>query len=310
VGSGRTLRVFDATVDGNRATHTGGAINAHLGAAVRVERSTIRDNQADGGNGGGIAVFSGTLSVIDSTVADNRVITNNGGGIEAYATRDLLVLRSTLSGNRAGLHGGGLQLVGGGSYPARIESSTIVGNIADQDASDDGLGGGIDVAGPIVLTLHNTIVAGNDAWVTTETRCRDIDVRLNASLASDGYNWIGTNACISTVFATGLPNAALDFVGNDADLLDPQLGPLVDNGGPTPTRLPDPQSPLLDQGSCVDEGADQRGVHNSATGPRAIDIADIADLHDGCDIGSVERSVEFDPIFQDGFEFDAARMLR
>ncbi len=31
--------------------------------------------------------------------------------------------------------------------------------------------------------------------------------------------------------------------------VDPQLGPLADNGGPTLTMLPAPTSPALDQGS-------------------------------------------------------------
>jgi hypothetical protein len=63
---------------------------------------------------------------------------------------------------------------------------------------------------------------------------------------------------------------------------DPKLGPLADNGGSTPTLLPQPGSPLIDAiplASCQANGAagiteDQRGIARPQ-GP-------------GCDIGAVE----------------------
>src|SRR5207248_6301617 len=63
------------------------------------------------------------------------------------------------------------------------------------------------------------------------------------AVTSRGYNFIsdGTNAVIQGD-STG------NRVGTSAMLLDPMLGPLQDNGGPTPTRLPLPGSPLLDAG--------------------------------------------------------------
>ncbi len=302
IGTGRSLRVVDAMLDHNHAGHSGGAIDAHNAASVEVERSSIVDNVADNGSGGGISVFGGTLGVTESTAARNIASIGSGGGIEAYAVSALLIQRSTLSGNRTGLHGGGLQLVAGNGDMALVESTTVVGNVADQNASDDGFGGGIDVAGPVTLSLRNSIVAGNDALVTTTVRCRDIDTRLNATLISEGYNFIGTNACATAWFAPGLPNVNLDFVGTDAALLNPLLGPLADNGGPTLTHLPLAQSPVFDQGSCATELNDQRGMQNAQTGLRAVDDPVIPNLAEGCDIGSVERAESYDLLFRDGFD--------
>jgi len=62
------------------------------------------------------------------------------------------------------------------------------------------------------------------------------------------------------------------------------LGPLGDNGGPTPTMVPEATSPLVDQGAAFGLGTDQRGVQ------RPIDFPAIANAAggDGADIGAVE----------------------
>jgi hypothetical protein len=41
---------------------------------------------------------------------------------------------------------------------------------------------------------------------------------------------------------------------------DPQLGPLLDNGGPTPTQAPSPGSPVLEVVGMPCEEPDQRGM--------------------------------------------------
>src|SRR5207244_3747159 len=70
---------------------------------------------------------------------------------------------------------------------------------------------------------------------------------------------------------------------------DPKLGPLQDNGGPTPTHILLPGSAAIDQGvsdaiPALKTTVDQRGL------PRTIDDPSIANasLGDGTDIGAVE----------------------
>jgi hypothetical protein len=62
--------------------------------------------------------------------------------------------------------------------------------------------------------------------------------------------------------------------------VDPALGGLAFNGGPTPTNRPSNTSLLLDKGSGG--GTDQRGQ------PRPFDIAGIPNVGNGADIGAVE----------------------
>src|SRR5438270_8966073 len=61
-----------------------------------------------------------------------------------------------------------------------------------------------------------------------------------------------------TILATTTGNQ----VGTAAAPLDPRLGPLQDNGGPTATRLPLPGSPLINAGDPAFQpppATDQRG---------------------------------------------------
>ena len=304
IGAGRSLRVVDSMLVGNRAMHSGGAIDAQSAISIAIERSSIIENASDAGSGGGISAFGGSLSVVESTVADNVATLGSGGGIEAYAVSELHIDRSTLSSNRAGAHGGGIRLLLASiAQVALIQSTTIVANVADQDQSDSGFGGGIDVAGPGTVTLRNSIVALNRALVTTTIRCPDIDIRLNAVLVSQGYNLVGIGACAGGALIPGLPNANQDFVGTDVLPLDPRVGPLSANGGSTQTHLPLPDSPVVDNGSCPGEINDQRGLQSPATGLRVFDEPGIANLAEGCDIGSVEGSgFPSDLLFRDGFD--------
>jgi hypothetical protein len=100
----------------------------------------------------------------------------------------------------------------------------------------------------------------------------------------------GGNDCSGTVVSQGsillLDAAGCTLAGilsGNQVGIDPQLGPLQDNGGLTLSRAPSATSPLLDavlDGTCP--ATDQHGV------TRPLDAN-----HDGvarCDIGAVERA--------------------
>lgn len=63
---------------------------------------------------------------------------------------------------------------------------------------------------------------------------------------------------------------------------DPLLGALRDNGGPTATMAPAPNSPAIDAGSAFGLASDQRGA------PRPADLGSVPNGGDGSDIGAVE----------------------
>ena len=79
------------------------------------------------------------------------------------------------------------------------------------------------------------------------------------ALKSNGYNLIGDGSG-----GTGLVTGNGNQVGTAASPIDPLLGLLQDNGGPTFTMALLPGSPALNNGDPAQLGqADQRGVVRS-----------------------------------------------
>jgi hypothetical protein len=100
--------------------------------------------------------------------------------------------------------------------------------------------------------LHNALIAGNLSGDGTTP-----DDVLGSLDPSGSYNVIGDGSGM-----IGLSNGVNgNQVGSGADPIDPRLGPLQDNGGPTQTMALLPGSPALNAGDPAQLGmADQRGV--------------------------------------------------
>lgn len=196
------------------------------GGDVMVSNSTLTggDDGADSDAGDVLvsnSIVTGAdkgISAYGRAVVTSSTITGNlGNGI--YAGNEVEVLNSTISGS--GQHG--VESVTGQAIT--IKHSTIANN------SGYGI---VTNSGPTLL--HNTIVAQNGGAGTT----RDINGTLDGS---SSYNLIGNGDL------AGISNGTNgNLVGSDGALLDPELGPLQDNGGSSPTHLPGPTSPALDAG--------------------------------------------------------------
>jgi hypothetical protein len=239
-------RNIDATFSGG-----GGAGIANAGTLI-VTGSTISANAGGGGNG--ILNYSaGTTTVSDSTVFGNTA--NTGGGI-ANQNGTVTVNNSTLAGNMGGFGDGGVENLG----MMAISNSTVFGNGAQGGGGGIGNGGTLTITNSTIsgntntfggrgggvlndgtLNMHNTILAGNSDTGGAPD--------LSGALTSSGYNLVGNTQGGSGYDVTDLLN------------VDPRLGPLQDNGGPTQTMALMPGSPAIDAGDNT--GApmwDQRGA--------------------------------------------------
>jgi hypothetical protein len=328
------LNVENLTLSGvrlrdNFAELAGGGVSIRMRAdgIGLVEDCEIVDNTVttvlNGGGGGLYVSLAGTLTVRRSLFAGNTSFGGGAGGanedpdggalaIAALATGTLTIESSTFSGNDAQGAGGAIMFGNTGAFvgPAvttTLRDLTITDNHADSDAdSPTAGGGGLDtVHSDALVTMTNSIVAGNTDSSTASPPANDVHGDA-LTLVTGGYNWVGIRAGAGGVFlTTDTPNAQSDWVGSISSPLDPGLGALADNGGPTRTHLPLPGSTTpIDSGSCSDATTDQRGWFNPDTDLRAFDDGAVPNLDDGCDIGSVETSLValVLDIFADGFE--------
>jgi len=220
--------------------------------------------------GGGI-YNSGTLLINKSTISNNHANAGrcascfgHGGGINNGPGGKLTIANSTISGNGAS---GYMLPSGGGIYASgtseAISNSTISGNGATGSWNGVNLGG--NIYGGYLLTMQNSIVANN----TSGGNCY-------GTVTSEGYNLSSDNTC--------------DFSGpGDMNNIDPMLGPLKNNGGPTQTMALSSGSPAIDAGN-------PNGCTNSngvllKTDQREMRRPDKEDSG-GCDIGAYESQTD------------------
>jgi hypothetical protein len=166
----------------------------------------------------------------------------NGGGIIAI---NLTVTHSTISGNLAANNGGGVAIAGG---------ATILGcTIADNSAGINGGGLFVDATNSSPILVKNTIVATNLGSAPD----------ISGSFTSQGHNLIGDGDG-GTGFING---GAGDQVGTTAQPIDPRLGLLAANGGPTKTHALLAGSRAIDAGDNLNlPPTDQRGLARKKDG--------------------------------------------
>jgi predicted outer membrane repeat protein len=240
-----TVTLTTSTFSGNHANGEGGGIET--GTAI-LTNSTVNGNSA-GDEGGGIDADRATLT--NSTVSGNHA-NGDGGGIDADRAT---LTNSTVSGNSAGVHGGGIQ-----ARDLTLLNVTITDNSAHT-------GGGAFLSTDGTSSVRNSIIAEN----LNELDGDGPDVF--GAFTSGGHNLIGDGSG-----ATGFTNGTnRDQVGTAVNPIDPRLGPLANNGGPTKTHALLAGSPAIDRGDNTGAPAtDQRGVgrprDGDRNGSRIIDI--------------------------------------
>ena len=184
------------------------------------------------GGGGGIYTSFGSTTVSNSTLSGNTA-QYQGGGI-FHDSGPLTIVNSTLSGNTANNQGGGIYSRLG---QLAVRHSTITGNQALGMNSDPVRpGGGVMRSGLAAYStnLEHTIVAGNSGQFSGDDLRGSFTARYSLIGIQTGETFIVDNGG--------------NLIGNPGSPINPLLGPLANNGGPTMTHALLAGSPAIDAG--------------------------------------------------------------
>ncbi len=248
-------------------------------------------NGGSGGGGGaglGGAIFNhqGTVAIVNSTISGNVVQGGNGG-----------------NGDSTGFGGDGGSGLGGGLFNLNgivsLTSSTVANN-----AAQGGSGGlaslgtgaaaasGVGRGGAIYNLAHGatTGIIASDASLALQNTILS-DSTANEDLVNEQQD---SNAIVQALTPNIIESAIANIDGlvfGGGSNVDPHLGPLAPNGGPTFTHalLVSPTlSPAIDRGLSSGTSTDQRGF------ARPVDNTSVANTNDGSDIGAYELQLDSD----------------
>jgi hypothetical protein len=244
-----------------------------------------------GGGGGGAAlggaIFNmgavssstgeGLATIINCTFASNSVVGGLGGGTKGF---------NGSSGDGSALGAAIFNLDG----EVDLTNDTLAANNLDATVNS-----GASAAGGAVynLAFGNSLSPGasvsarlflNNCILATTNGGTDL---ASQAINGNGTNLASVNGTSNLVMSTLATNSGGIVPGIIISTANPQLGPLQNNGGPTPTMLPTTGSPVLGLGSSlVSPGTDQRGNLRSSAGP--------------IDLGAVQVSVPSPPSGSNG----------
>ncbi|HYE15589.1 MAG TPA: choice-of-anchor Q domain-containing protein [Pyrinomonadaceae bacterium] len=298
--SNNTTGTAGPTVGIGRTGGRGGGIFS--AAVVNLTGVSVSNNttgggspgaNAFGGHGGGLYLDGGSATMTNCIVSGNTTglspagTNGYGGGIENSAA--LVIRNSTISGNTGNaagailnrlalnmvnstvsgnlLNGSGAAIASSDSFSSlRLTNSTIAFNAGQGLHGNTGSG-----------FIRNTIIArnaggvGHDAFGTFNSQGNNI---VGVADGSEGFT------------------AAGDQTGTSAAPLDPKLGPLASNGGPTLTHALLAGSPALDAGNnalALDPSGSALTTDQRGPGfPRVVDSEDAGTVAT-VDIGAYEK---------------------
>ena len=286
-----TLSISNTSFTDNVAyTKGGGAIWTSGDAVTTITGSTFSGN--DGEEGGALYLQAGNTTIVDSTFTGNHS-TWEGGAIH-NVSGDLSISGSTFSGN-ASLYGGGALYIDSGTVT--IADSTLTGNHANTH-------GGAIMGVPNGMTIISSTITGNTAgvdgdgislsfsWVSSAPPTPadgELDL-ISTIVAGNGTHDISRDptgsetvtsdhSLLGTVDA-GIPVTDVGGTRTGVTAAELALGPLADNGGPTPTMLLLPGSVAIDAGPATlptftGSDYDQRGPGYPRVANGRVDVGAI-----------------------------------
>ena len=311
---------LNLAVDGN---HAGRVFHILPGKTVTISDLTIRNGSFTNSSGiheggGGIYNNASTLTLNNCAITGNTSNGGNnadgfGGGIyidtklgpSAGANASVTLKNCTVNGNTAEgsqLHfgkGGGIAHEGtnGATATLNITNSTISGNTSiNVFAGGRGFGGGIysfgQNHGDASITVTSSTFSNNNAAESGASIYLEDGATLTMgntilNAGAPGNIGLAADAIVSLGYNLSNDNAGLNGPG-DQNNVNPQLGPLQNNGGQTSTHAPLCGSPAIDQGKNLNGvSTDQRGA------ARTVDLPAFASFSggDATDVGAVESPV-------------------
>jgi hypothetical protein len=288
--AGLVLHVTDSQVASNRGGNGGGGIAAE--GTATLAGGLVTNNTAGGAIGGGLFNVG---TVTDSTIYGNTA--SSGGGVEDYPGLAMTITDSSVSHNHAAADGGALDL----NQQITVTRSVLAGNTAGGKFFE-GMGAAAEINGGASLIVSDSTIAGSTTTPPGRGAIDNFGGSLTLSFATlSGHQGLitggGFNSATGTILSgtKTTPNCSVSMsetVGYNlstdrscglslkTDLVgvNPELGPLAANGGPTLTESLARSSPAVNAGglpassSCP--AADQRG-ESRPWGP-------------ACDIGAYE----------------------
>ena len=273
------LALTNVEVSDNAATGPGGGVFATGPASASVSGARFVGNSATGAPGGGMfsAGVTGNTSISNTTFAENTAFGSIAGGLYTAGGGALVMQGSTFSANQAT----GASSIGGGVFnaagmPSTVVNSTFSANLAGNQ------GGAFFAVSPVTFTnatFSDNGAASAGGAIFNSAATVTLTNTILARSAAGGH-------CGGTAVTSGGNNiddgtsCALAGAGDQSGV-DPLLGPLQDNGGPTETHALIQGSPAIDAGngpSCP--ATDQRGVGRPTDGN--------GDGTPACDAGAYE----------------------
>ncbi len=237
------------------ATNGGGIYNEGI---TSITDSTISGNKAEGG-GGVFLTGSNTVNFSGVTLSGNRAI--GGGAISSRSGVTTNMVNSTISGNLGDDVGAGFYSNGPGS----LRFVTIANNVAGADSPTAGAGINVFPSGAVKVALKNVLLTGNK--VGWDSLAEPNGPANPAALASANCGYTGSSLAIASNGYNLSSDASCTTLTQTADKnnLDPKIGALADNTGPTLTHALLAGSPALGAGGADPTVTlDQRGVARDA----------------------------------------------
>ncbi len=265
--------ITSSTVNNNYSGGSAGGFGDEAAfGTLQVVNSTFVNNTAQG-NGGGIYEEGPSLIVDNSTVTGNSAAFEGGGIFYQFGstmpgpagTTPVFTLNNTIVANNvvgpANFTGTGgpiftINLVNGGTGYATAPTVNITN--APGDTTGTGASATASVAGGMVtgVTVNTTgtgytappiisFTGGGGTGAQAFAVVQGVGADVFGAVTTGSGNFIG----IGEPTLSGITNGTNgNQVGTPVAPLNPNLGPLQNNGGPTQTRLPIAGSPVIDKG--------------------------------------------------------------